>query len=320
MKKFLHEKPWYFAFSILGFIAQPILEWFIMYFFDEQLAEKWLSKTILVSDIIPWIAAVIIFFVCTIVYIVQILKKNDQMVSSDQLNTLNQKLTAIVEDNEYIESMQAFQYRVKNSEGRKYIKLSYLAGTANERIEINTILQTYFYFPYSFYKKIQNISSQYGRYLSEANPVQKEYYWNEFAKAANTLCVQIKDSLDQLRSVNEITELHCDMYRVLAKLLPTISNQAIESFLSMRDIEAAIIKKKKTGILGALVINDLYIFKNQTSMTKSNRIYFTFPYNSKKMIVFLGSIDGEYFDQVNTIKDYCKQIASLIRNDQSIGL
>ena len=36
MKKFLHEKPWYFALVAFGFILQPIGEQIVMYFFDEE--------------------------------------------------------------------------------------------------------------------------------------------------------------------------------------------------------------------------------------------------------------------------------------------
>lgn len=312
MKKFLQEKPWYFALAVLGLTAQPIFEWFVMYFFDEDAAKILLSKSVLVSDIIPWAFCAIIFFVCTIAYIIQQNRANSQMVSPDELNTLNKKLIAVVDENEHIESMQAFQHSVKNSEGRKYIKLSYLAGAANERIEINTILQTYFYFTYPIHKKIRNVSHRYNKYLIETDPIQKEVYWTEFADAGNELCNQLLDLLNDLRSVDDINELHCDMYRVLAKILPTISEEAIESFLQKRDIEETLIKRKKTGILGALVINDLYIFRNQTSITKSNRIYFAFPYNNEKNIVFLGSIDGGYFDEISTIETYCKAIVSKV--------
>ena len=142
MKKFLQEKPWYFATVVLGLILQPIIEWFVMYFFDEEAVKKWLDRSVLISDIIPWALCAIIFFVCTVVYIVQQSRANSKIVSSDELNALNKTLITVVDENEHIESMQAFQHRVKNGEGRKYIKLNYLAGAANERIEINTVLQT----------------------------------------------------------------------------------------------------------------------------------------------------------------------------------
>lgn len=32
----------------LGFILQPILEWFVMYFFDEEAVKTWLAKSVLI--------------------------------------------------------------------------------------------------------------------------------------------------------------------------------------------------------------------------------------------------------------------------------
>ena len=312
MKKFFQEKPWYFATVVLGFILQPVFEWFVMYFFDEEAVKAWLASSVLISDIIPWALCVIILFVCVVVYVVQQSRANSKIVSSDELTALNKTLMTVVDENEHIESMQAFQHRIKNGEGRKFIKLSYLAGVANERIEINTVLQTYFYFTYPTHKKMRNVSLRYDKYLSEADPIQKESYKTEFLEAGNELCNQLLDSLNAISSAAEIKELHCDMYRVLAKLLPTISGVAIESFLENSEVEEALIKRKKTGVLGALVINDLYIFRNQTSIAKGNRIYFAFPYSIEKDIVFLGSIDGAYFDEMNAVEAYCKSIVSKI--------
>lgn len=312
MKKFFQEKPWYFALIVLGWIIQPIFEQIVLFFVDEKVINEWMNTPVLISDIVPWALCVIIFFVCTVVYVVQQSRANSKIVSSDELNVLNKTLMTVVDENEHIESMQAFQHRVKNGEGLKYIKLSYLAGVANERIEINTVLQTYFYFTYPTHKKMRNVSSRYDKYLSEADPIQKEFYKTEFLSAGNELCNQLLDSLNALDSAAEIKEIHCDMYRVLAKLLPTISGEAIESFLQKSEVEEALIKRKKTGILGSLVINDLYIFRNQTSIAKGNRIYFAFPYSIEKDIVLLGSIDGEYFDEMSAVEAYCKSIVSKV--------
>lgn len=312
MKKFFQEKPWYFALVVLGWIIQPIFEQIVLFFVDDEVIDAWMNTPVLVSNIVPWGLCVIIFFVCTVVYIVQQSRAKSKAVSSDELDMLNKTLMAVVDENEHIESMQAFQHRVKNGEGLKYIKLSYLTGVANERIEINTVLQTYFYFTYPTHKKMRNVSSRYDKYLRETDSIQKETYKTEFLTAGNDLCNQLLNSLNALDSASEIKEIHCDMYRVLAKLLPTISGEAIESFLQKNEVEEALIKRKKTGILGSLVINDLYIFRNQTSLAKGNRIYFAFPYSTQKNIVFLGSIDGEYFDEMSTVESYCKSIVSKV--------
>lgn len=288
MKKFFQEKPWYFALVVLGWIIQPIFEQIVLFFVDDEVIDAWMNTPVLVSNIVPWGLCVIIFFVCTVVYIVQQSRAKSKAVSSDELDMLNKTLMAVVDENEHIESMQAFQHRVKNGEGLKYIKLSYLTGVANERIEINTVLQTYFYFTYPTHKKMRNVSSRYDKYLRETDSIQKETYKTEFLTAGNDLCNQLLNSLNTLDSASEIKEIHCDMYRVLAKLLPTISGEAIESFLQKNEVEEALIKRKKTGILGSLVINDLYIFRNQTSLAKGNRIYFAFPYSTEKKHCLFG--------------------------------
>lgn len=318
MKNLLQEKPWYFATTALGFFVQPIFDWFVMYFFNEAAVKKILETPVPVSKIIPFAAAAIIFFVCTIVFVVQQSRKNEKTVSPDEIGVLNETLLSIVDENEHIESMQAFQYRVKNADGYKYIKLSYLAGAANERIEINTILQTYFYFSYPVHKKIRNISSRYNKYLNETDATLQGGYWNDFASIGIDFCNQLMASLNSIKSTSEIEERHCDMYRVLAKLLPTVSKRAFETFLENSSVEEALIKRKKTGILGALVINDLYIFKNQTSLAKSNRIYFAFPYSTEKSIVLLGSIDGKYFEEMSSVEVYCKSIVSKVCGSHKI--
>ena len=312
MRDFLKEKPWYFALIAFGKIGSPIVEWIVIKLFDEDKATEFLQRTIFISDVIPWVTAIVILLICIIIYIVQLNNSKKNIVSSDDLNSINSVLSKIVEENEYVESMQAFQYTVKNGQNEKYIKLNYLAGSANERIEINTILQTYFYFSYSLYKKITKVSGYYETYCKESDPVKKDSLQTTFKNEGNSLCLEILALLEKINCEDEITEHHCDMYRVLAKVLPTISGNAIESFLNNKDIELSLIKHKKTGILGAIVINDLYIFKNQNSISKNNRIYFAFPYNKEKKITFLGSINGLCFpsNSIDSVESYCKDVVN----------
>ena len=104
--------------------------------------------------------------------------------------------------------------------------------------------------------------------MNETDPARKDDYRTAFCDNGNALCVQILDVLNEIQSTDEIKEHHCDMYRVLAKVLPAISGHAIESFLQNSDVESALIRRKKTGILGAMIINDLYIFRNQNSLAR----------------------------------------------------
>lgn len=312
--KFLKEKPWYFAFVALSVIIKPIMEKIVLHFVDENSIVAFLNQQITVFDIVPWAFGVVVFLVCFIVYCYQKATKKNVDVSPDELEKLKRIINTAVTENEYIESMHAFQYNAMNGQSEKFIKLNHLCGEANERIEINVVFQTYFYFAYSLYKKIITVSGNYDKYINETEPVRKEEYKNTFLESGHNLCDLLLEKLNAIKDESEITEFHCDMYRVLAKMLPTISDTAIEKFLKNEQIEFALIKRKKNGILGSIVLNDLYIFHNINSAVKKNRIYFTFPYNSEKKIVFLGSINGNSFpsEETKTLEDHCKRIVAKI--------
>lgn len=312
MKVFLKQKPWYFALSLLGFVIKPLLEELVLCYFDEKTVEKILQYNVTVFKLLPIGFFVFIIIICLLVWNHQIKHQKKEQLSTEQLTTINAALSNTIDCNEYVESMQAFQYKIKNANGKKYIKLSYISGIATEQIEINTILQTYFYFTYPIYKKISLISRNYDAYTKETNVIKKGDYKTDFLNLSQQLCDQILKDLNSIKNENEITELHCDMYRVLAKLLPAISETAIESFLKNNEIEMAIIKRKKTGLLGAIITKDLYIFKNKNSVTKKDRIYFAYPANTIDDVVFLGSIDGSCFptDEIETIENYCKNIVT----------
>ena len=312
MRKFLSEKPWYFASVFLGFFATSIFEQIVAYYFGEEKIAAILNRSFRIADVLPWGMAGIVFFICLGVYIYQLQQHKKMDVSSHDMDNLNSILEKTINDNEYIESIQAFQFWPKNDSKWKYIKLCYLAGVANERIEINTILQTYYYFTYSMYKKIKTVSANYDDYISENDPVKKDYAKTAFLNNGKELCESLLNSLNSIQSVDEIGDFHCEMYRVLARILPAISDEAIESFLRNQEVEIALIKRKKTGILGAVILDDLYIFRNQNSLAKRDRIYFTFPYDKKRNIILLAAINGSCFpsDEEGTIEAYCKRVVS----------
>lgn len=175
MKKQSSIKPWYFFFTALSFVAKPILQWLVMHsFFDESAVEEWLKKSVSLSDIIPIAFFLIVLAICTCIYLFQKSKGKSEDVLPDERQALSSLLVDIMDKTPSVESMQAFQYVERNADGKKYYKLTYLAGSAIEGIEINTILQTYFYFPYALFKKMRRVSNLYSRYLSERDPILKD--------------------------------------------------------------------------------------------------------------------------------------------------
>lgn len=308
------KKPWYFLTLLIPYILSPIVEKFVNPYIKDEWINGLLTKSITVKVLLPISFCVLIFIVCSFVYISQIKEVIGRCVTTDELEDINKKLDKYVDEYEYIESVQAYQYWCKHDNDSTYIKVGYLAGVADERIDINSIMQTYYYIPYSINKKIKQISDLYNRLSQEEDVNVKQNLKIEFMKNGEELSETILKTLNSLTSVDEIKKYHCELYRILLRILSAISGEAIEAVLQNKEIEKELITNKKTGILGSIVLEDLYIFKNMSSTSKGDRIYFTFPYDVKRGIVFLASMSSKCFSQIDdkNVADYCENVVKRI--------
>lgn len=138
----------------------------------------------------------------------------------------------------------------------------------------------------------------YDKYICEQNLEKRHELYLSFLQKGKILCDELLKILNDIQSIDEITEGHEEIYRVLAKILPTISQTAIEWLLKSenRNIEQELIRRKKTGLLGSIMFNSIYIFKNESNSRKKERVYITFqlPNPEKKHIVILASVNEDY--------------------------
>lgn len=160
MKEYLKKGPLYFLvcafFSFLSIVIQNVVS---TYFPGERVIKWIIEHSILIITFLS------LLLICLCIKILKLskLRKNNKR-SADQggekfVNRIQCLLNEVMNNDEHVESIQAFQYVIKNDSKYKFIKLNYLAGIASERIEINTILQTYFYFDKSIYRKVLNLST-----------------------------------------------------------------------------------------------------------------------------------------------------------------
>ena len=306
------SKPWYFLSSIIPYFFSVILDKVISLYFPDSFIEKVLNYSVTLKIILPVLLCIAILGLCIWFYIKNLINSINEHLTPLEFEELNNSLNKLVSDYEYVESVQAYQYWYKNDNDSKYIKVSYLAGAADERIDINSIMQTYFYLPYSIAKKVRGISEQYDNYLRAVDPVEKYNYKVSYKKMGTDLCDLLLKSLNSIKTVNEIGKYHCELYQCLVRIFSLISDKPVEKMLKDDDVEEELIKRRKTGILGSIIIHDSYVFKNHSSITKSNRIYCAFPHN--KSTILLASLNGDLFDGENNtdILDYCKQIQNTI--------
>lgn len=306
-------QPWYFLLALLPNILSPIWETFFSAYFGEKEAEAILNTTVSVSlrYLFPTILGLILLIIFIINYIIQLRNDVKRQVTPNELEEIQKHLKNYVDSFEYIQSIQAYQAWIKNDSNCKYIKVCYLTGAADERIDINSIMQSYFYFPYSIYKKITTTSAYYDQYQAATEPTKQLAYKNNFMKAGQELCDEILTSLNNLQTEDEIGLYHCELYRTFVRFFSAITGKAVVRVLENENIENALRKKRKSGLLGAIILNDVYVFRNENSINKTDRIYFAFPYDVKRHIIFLGSINSSCFpsNDENDIATYCSDIA-----------
>ena len=184
-------------------------------------------------------------------------------------------------------------------------------GKVVERLDVNVILQTYFFIPHSIYKKMQSAAKFYQQYVNDPNPNTNLDALYAFKEKGTELCQNLMQRLNEIKCVSEITEIHYSMYRILAVMMPAVNDETpFSAFLKNQKIEQALISKKKTGLLGGLILKNCHVFRNEGSLTKKNRIYVTFPFAQENNVLILVSINSQAFQNPHDsdIAKYCTKL------------
>ena len=312
-----------FPFKLLWLlIGAPIftilLESIVGEYIDNEIISSFLQKTVSWKILLPIFVFLVFLVICLSVYVYRIKKDKSKVINNDELKEINELINDIAEEYNEVESVQAYQYFLGDNDKNKYIKTSFLTGFANEGIEINSILQGYYTLSYVLNKKIKKFSEAYDRYHKNVtSPEDTVYAHTEYMKWATEICCDLSERLNKLSSVEEIENYHYDEYRILVVLSSIVHSKGVESVLENQDVECALISKKRTGLLGTIILHRPYFFKNCNSLTKK-RVYLCLPYNSikKKRIILLLAInnDPSFEDADTSIDVYCKAIIDRVND------
>lgn len=196
-------------------------------------------------------------------------------LKSEQYKTILKK---IINAFSYVEAIYTHSYYMYVRDDKVVIKIDYENGYHNENLNVNTIMQQYFYIEKSVYSKYRNLWKDY----SKLN-VESEDHIRVFEANALNL---IKLLLNNATSENKrIVSLIMDMlFNIFGKDYP-LGNLIIKE------------KKFRTGILGTILSNEGYLYDyEKEDIKKANRSYFSFN----------DIIDGEY------------KVATVVINSNSI--
>lgn len=258
-------------------------------------------------------------------------KKYGELAKFNEKEVLYKLIKEIVKENSIIQTAQIYSYtsKVENRKDLK-IKLKYEQGYVYEGVESNTILQSYFKIPLEYYSKFQEIHKlliSVAKDNFESDEIIEMIYIDIEEKAME-LVEDIHNELMKINTIDDINNEIVDIYRLLIVLLGLLQNDyesgiIVERVLAetKKELEEYIIKYKRTGILGSILIEDYYLFKHSGDTEKNGRFYLTYYFKvyGKKYIMLITlpsfELEGvEDFKWNRKIEDIIGQIILKINN------
>lgn len=244
----------------------------------------------------------------------------------------DEALHEFVHANFEIDSCQLFTYTFSRINDQVRISVHYVTGYANEGVESNAMLQSYFEFPYAIYEQFSTIIQLWKSLQTVESPADLAISDRLFTDIV-ALTTLIKNQLKTIDDLKGISSIHCIQYRLLLMLIAllkhysyvrelkvagipstnavlscdllTFTGQVLSSDVStqnvkkVQQIEECLERQKRTGILGCILLQDTFGFLNGSTTGKNGRVYIGFPLNmfDKDMIVMLSmpsaTFDGE---------------------------
>lgn len=220
-----------------------------------------------------------------------ILNKYGEFARFNKINRFDEILKSFVENNIGVDAVQIYKYSSKINGKTMKIRLNYEQGFAYEDVDINGLLQAYYTIDVECFDKINNIVDLWSNLINDdnINALEYEALEGKLLKDSEDLLTYLVEELNAIYSVSYIQEYHYTYYRILILLINIIAEEkTFSGVLKNEIIEQHLIQGKRTGILGAVLLKDNYIFKHIGNSSKNGRMYMSFPiklYNEKYVVL-----------------------------------
>lgn len=211
--------------------------------------------------------------------------KYGELAKYNKIQKLNSLLISFVDNNTIVQSAHIYEFRkkvLKKSYQKQVIdlKINFLLGYAYEGVEVNGLLQSYYTFPKKTFEQILEIIN-ISKKLSLFDDT--DYLYKLLEEKSEKVIQFIIKILRKIKNENDCKDYHAALYRALLIIIDIIytdynSGRVVTRVLENSEIENTLLTRKRTGILGSILLNRTYIFKHVGSSSKNGRMYVCFPF------------------------------------------
>lgn len=212
-----------------------------------------------------------------------IMSKYSELSKFNKIQRFNSILKILVDNSPYIQTAQLYSVSQKLVKDLNIeYKINCITGYAYEGITINSMLQNYYTIPLDIYNRFEEIISlsyEFDTFETNSNDVLESIFDKLEEKTLN-LSQEIKDRiqnyLDGSQNMVDGNQI-ADLFRVLLVIVNTVlPGEKKDACVINIEHEENVLKLKRTGILGSILLKNNYLFKHTGSSTKNGRTYFSY--------------------------------------------
>ncbi len=226
-----------------------------------------------------------------------------------------------------IECIQLYTIQANTDQTITSFQIDFLGGSSKQGVNINALFSTSLKIPTEHITSMETIQTLYTQFIAEGNVTESQE--NAVSVLILNEIKKLKQTLNGIKSTNEISENECYLARILLvylSLYATINEHDTYIGLGREcldlknpDLEPLLFTYERTGILGAILLNQIpYVFSYRRGGGKTGRFYYTFSCGSKKKYIVLVSMKNKnksyYIDNfmANNIKTIRQQLIKIL--------
>lgn len=253
-----------------------------------------------------------------------ILNKFGEFARFKRIAMFEEAMRVVVDNSLMVESAQLYSYSILNYQRNKIrIKLNAVAGYAQEGVVINNILQTYYELKKDVYERVRFIVELWKQVNNEAlSWEQKNLKSTALVENSTSLFSELKR---ELREIGEPVvllegngEIYYNDYRVLTVLYQLMNSiddlnvltdlltekedrDNLEKQTRIKNLEDELYKGKRTGLLGSIILEDVFMFRHVGKSSKHGRLYIAFTLEiSKQNYCILFTASASQVDELSS--------------------
>lgn len=191
-------------------------------------------------------------------------------------------LKQFVDKKTIVDSAQIYRITRNKENSRIVITLNHVKGYCKAGLDINSLLQTKFVLKYDVYKKFRRgVFRKWNRLKNEdLKSWEAAELYHEISETAKDIADLILKRMKKIDCIGIVEDNDFSYYRLLSILsLILMGGDGLITFdeVSADDnINRYLRRGKRTGVLGAILLEDVFIFSHKGESKKNGRMYVSF--------------------------------------------